>query len=280
MGPAVSKLHTSFGSIYEKGVRVGYLFDDCSGAKSSSGATTCGGPDQNSSAQVKDGIRSIEFAPNGETSRKVVGRSNARPTGRYPSHRMKRMIQWDSPYELYAYRLLDIDFGVLEFREQPCVIHYCLAGQNQRHFPDIFIRTRDAKMLLEVKTSGEASRPEISSRTKFLINELPAYGYQYSIVLAEDLRREPRLKNARLVLRLGRSSLTLEQREFARRLFEAAPSLRWGDLQSGHFSPLGIEQCCRLVLEGVLRLNLDDPIGPDTKVVRTIPGELMGCSIV
>jgi len=193
---------------------------------------------------------------------------------------MKRMIHWDSPYELYAYRLLDIDYGVLEFHEQPCVIHYCLAGQNQRHFPDILVKTRDGKMLLEVKTRRDASRPEISSRTKFMAQELPAFGYQYAIVLAEDLQCEPRLKNCRLVLRLGRRPLTTEQREFARRLFEAVPCISWGDLKDGHFSPLGIEQCCRLVLEGELRLNIDEPIGYDTKVLKTTPSEWKGCSIV
>ena len=256
------------------------LLTDFSREESNSGNCTFDSPDQLSSVQANDGIRSIEFASNGQISRKVVGRSNSRPTGRYPSFRMKRMMQWDSPYELYAFRLLDINYGVLEFHEQPCVIHYCLAGNIQRHFPDIFIKTNEAKMLLEVKTEREASRPEVLSRTKFMTQELPAYGYQYSIVLAEDLRCQPRLKNCQLVLRLGRRQLTIEQREFARRLLDVAPFLRWGELKSGHFSPLGIEQCCRLVLEGVLRLNLDELIGYDTKFLRAMPGELAGCSIV
>ena len=263
-----------------KGFCVIYLVDDCSGEESNSGINTSDGPDQLPGVLVKDGIRSIAFASSGEISRKVVGRSNSRPTGRYPSYRMKRMIQCDSPYELYAFRLLDIDYGVLEFHEQPCVIHYCLAGNNQRHFPDILIKTIERKMLLEVKTEREASSPEILSRTKFMTQELPAYGYQYSIVLAEELRCQPRLKNCQLVLRLGRGQLTIEQREFARRLFEIAPFLRWGDLKGGHFLPLGIEQCCRLVLEGVLKVDLDESIGSDTKFLRTMPGEWAGCSIV
>jgi hypothetical protein len=193
---------------------------------------------------------------------------------------MNRMIEWDSPYELYAYRLLDIDAGVLEFREQPCVIHYCLHGQSQRHFPDILVRTKTGKTFLEVKTSRDALRPEVSNRTEFLSRELQAHGYRYAVVLAEDLQRQPRLKNCQLVLRLGRRPLTFEQREFARRLLEATPFFRWGDLQIGKFSPFCIEQCCRLVLEGVLRLNLDEPIGGDSNVLTTSPGQLVEYSIV
>ena len=223
---------------------------------------------------------SIEFAPDGERSRKVVGRSNSRPTGRYPSYRMKRMIEWDSPYELYAYRLLDFDPEVLEFREQPCVIHYCLNGLIQRHYPDSLVRTRTGKTLLEVKTRQDAFSPEILRRTELMTQLLPTHGYQYAIVFAEDLKREPRLRNCRLVLGRGRSPMTLDEREFARKLFDAAPFLTWGDLKSGHFSPIGIDHCCRLVLEGTLRINIDEQIDADTRFVRALPGELMGATIV
>jgi hypothetical protein len=190
------------------------------------------------------------------------------------------MIQWDSPHELYAYRLLDLDSGVQEFREQPCVIYYSMDGEGHRHYPDAFLRKGARSILLEVKTTREASKPEILSRTNLLTRHLPPFGYEYVVVMDDDLRREPRQKNCQLVLRLGRIPLALDAREFARKLFDAAPFLTWGDLKSGNFLPIGIEHCCRLVLEGVLRLDLDQQIGADTKFFKVLSGETTGVSIV
>ena len=53
-------------------------------------------------------IISIELPNEGNLrSRTVVSRSRARPTGKYPSWKMGRMIQWESCNELNACRLLD-----------------------------------------------------------------------------------------------------------------------------------------------------------------------------
>lgn len=84
----------------------------------------------------RDGIQRIYFAASGERARKIISRANCRPTGSFASMRMNRMIHWDSPHELNAYRLLKSNPAVLEFSEQPCVIHYPLGGTDHRHYPD------------------------------------------------------------------------------------------------------------------------------------------------
>ena len=230
--------------------------------------------------QSGDGICSIEFVRNGERSRKVVGRSNSRPTGRYPSFRMKRMIQWDSPHELNAYRLLDSNPNVLEFSEQPCIIHYRLNGVEHRHYPDSLVRTKNGKTLWEVKTTADASKHDIAARTRLMTQQLPAYGYHYVVALAEDLRREPRLKNVRLLLRLGRTALTFDQIEFTRRLMGRTDALTWGEVLAGRYSPFTIEQACRLVLDNVLNLNLDVQIDAATILSKTDATHFFGASHV
>ena len=50
-------------------------------------------------------------------SRKVVKRSNARNTGKYPSWKMKRMMQWESVHEGNAMRILDATPHVTSFTE-------------------------------------------------------------------------------------------------------------------------------------------------------------------
>ena len=88
------------------------------------------------------GIKSILFPEPGQMrSRKVVSRSNARSTGKYPSWKMGRMIHWESINELNAFRLLDCDPNVTSYSEQPCQIAYVLDGVERIHYPDILVTT-------------------------------------------------------------------------------------------------------------------------------------------
>ena len=216
---------------------------------------------------ASDAILKIEFPQVGDVrSRTVVSRSRARPTGRYPSWKMGRMLQWESHNELYAMRLLDATPDVLEFSDQPCVIHYRLGGHDFRHYPDVLVTTAKVKSFWEIETTADARRPEIAARTKLLTKLLPAKGYEYAVVLAEDLAREPRMRQARLVLKDGKAPLTFAEREYARRLFLTAKSLSWQDVLDGRYVPFTRQQACRLVLEGVLALNLDEPFQPGTQL--------------
>lgn len=220
-------------------------------------------------ATRRDGVLHIEFMAPGVRARRVVSRSNMRPTGRFPSFRAKRSLCWDSVAELNWFRLLECDPGVVEYREQPCIVHYVLDSAEHRHFPDTLVRTSASRALWEVKTAADARRPEIAARTQLLAAHLPAHGYQYGVALAEDLRREPRLGNARFLLRHGRGHLSFEQREFCRRLFTSLNSLKWADVLTGTYAPLTLNAACRLVLEGVLELNITEPFDSQDLRVRT-----------
>lgn len=214
-----------------------------------------------------DAILEIAFPQFGDVrSRTVVSRSRARPTGRYPSWKMGRMLQWESHNELNAMRLLDATPNVLQFSDQPCVIRYRLGGKDFRHYPDTLVNTAKVNSFWEIKTAADARRPEIAARTKLLTELLPAKGYEYAVVLAEDLAREPRMRQARLVLKHGKAPLTFAEREYARRLFLTVESLSWQEVLDGRYAPFTRQQACRLVLEGALALNLDEPFGPETQL--------------
>ncbi len=98
-------------------------------------------------------------------SRRVVTRSRFRPTGKYPSWKMERMLQWESINELNAFRLLDCDPRVTVFTEQPCEIVYFDGTETKRHYPDIYVEIDSHQELWEVKAECEASQSEVSTRT-------------------------------------------------------------------------------------------------------------------
>jgi hypothetical protein len=155
------------------------------------------------------GIKSILFPEPGRMrSRKVVSRSNARSTGKYPSWKMGRMIHWESINELNAFRLLDCDPNVTSYSEQPCQIVYVLDGVERVHYPDILVTTTAGKQLWEVKLRSNASEPEVLARANFLSRALPRCGYEYRTVFGEDLARQPRLNNANLLLSLGKRAVS------------------------------------------------------------------------
>jgi hypothetical protein len=213
-------------------------------------------------------ISNIVFPEPGQLrSRKVVSRSRARPTGKYPSWKMSRMIQWESENELNAFRLLDCDPDVTCFNEQPCEVMYVLDGKVRSHFPDILVEKKGRKELWEVKPESQAQELDVVTRTALLVQGLPLWGYTYRVVLAKDLAMQPRQGNASFLLGLGRRAVTDCEQEFIRRALARHGSLLWSDACSGEYGPMGRAIFCNLVLRGVLTVDLKLPISPSTRFV-------------
>lgn len=206
-------------------------------------------------------------------ARKVISRSKATSSGKYPSWKVKRMLHWESPHELHAFRLLDTHTGVLSFAEQPLVVTYAMDGVQHDHYPDIEVQTTDGRELWEIKTRTDAER--FAPRTRLLEEALPSHGYRYRVVLAEELAVEPRLTNAVLVLRHGRAAISDLARERARLLLERLQTVSWGVILDGALGPEGHKVACRLVLEGQLLLDFGSPISRSTILRRPNDGEVV-----
>jgi len=223
-------------------------------------------------ALCHDPIVAIRYPEAGKLrARKVISRSKSTSSGKYPSWKARRMLHWESPYELHAFRLLDAHPSVLRFAEQPLVVTYLMGDVQHDHYPDIEVHTTSGVELWEVKTKHDADR--FAVRTRLLQAALPSYGYRYRVVLAEDLAAEPRLSNAALVLRHGRPAISDLARERARLLLDCQPSLNWGAILDGALGAEGHKVACRLVLEGKLMLDVDAPISRSTILRRPDYGE-------
>jgi len=197
---------------------------------------------------ARDRIVDLTFPEKGALrARRVVSRSRTRPTYKYPSFKAGRMVQCESENELNAYRIV-------------------LDGEEHSHYPDTLVALPNAKELWEIKPLVEARDPTTIRRTSFLVRDLPRYGYDYRLVIAEDVRRQPRLNNALTILRFGRPSLPELARERIRRVFAELGSITWGAVLSGAFGPLGRNHICRLILEGVLSFDIEQPLQSETLI--------------
>jgi len=223
------------------------------------------GPSQNLVTTAVSPIKSLVFATNEQIrSRRIISRSRARATGKYPSWKMGRKLHWESIYESYAFRLLDCDPNVRWFAEQPCQIEYEANGVIRRHFPDILVEIGDRKELWEIKTTEDAEGAEVDSRTSLLQSALPTFGYHYRIVLADELAAQPRISNAGLLLSWGRRQVPELYRESARRFFRREGSVTWAAVCAGVLDKWGRGIVCRLVLEGALSVDMHSVIAPET----------------
>ena len=222
------------------------------------------------SGDSPDSILALEFPETpGARSRKVVTRSRARATGKYPSWKMGRMIQWESQNELNAYRLLDANPAVRAFHEQPLVIRFRLDGIEQAHYPDTLVELASSKELWEIKPATEAARPEYQARTRLMVKALPDFGFTYRMVIAEDLAREPRLTNTISLLKYGRQAVSLFEREKVRQVLLKTGGLTWGDAISNIAGPRSRGLLARLTLEGNLQISIDEPLTLGSRFVAT-----------
>lgn len=207
----------------------------------------------------------INFPKDGKIrSRKVVSRSNACNTGKYPSWKMQRMMQWESVHEGNAMRILDASPYVVSFHEQPCEIIYSINGEQHRHYPDFMVIEDHRREFWEVKTETDANSAEVAERTAFLARVLPEYGYSYRVVLAEVLARQPRLDNVKRLNKLGRQRVSMIEQERIRRLFTNEPVINWGMFEQT--SPQTLRNVSRLILEGKLNIDFNQPINPATSI--------------
>ena len=211
--------------------------------------------------QDSNSIISIEFPKNEKVrSRTVVSRSRARPTGKFPSWKMGRMIQWESCHELNAYRLLDVNPYVVNYFEQPLLIRYIQDGIPHFHYPDTLVQFKDSFELWEIKTAKDAAKPEYIQRTQFLRGTLPNLGYRYRLIIAEDLAREPRLSNCLILLKFGRNPVSLLAEEQLRQILLVTGNISWDSILQGAMGPEGRKIICRLVLKGVLTFDIEKPL--------------------
>lgn len=209
-------------------------------------------------------------------SRKVVTRSRARSTGKYPSWKMGRMVQWESENELNAYRCLDMAPEVKAFHEQPLLLKYMLNGEEHYHYPDVLVDYGDSRELWEIKPKAQALKQEYVDRTLFLEAMLPKLGFTYRMVLAEELAAQPRLDTVLALLKHGRNPVTASARESVRRVLLGAPVVTWGQASNGYLGINGRSILARLVLEGVLSCDIGQRLTPTTQFSMSFEKSSMG----
>lgn len=185
-------------------------------------------------------------------SRKVVTRSRARKTGKIPSWKMKRMVQWESNNERVVYRILDADPTVTAFLEQPFMVHYMDDGVERAHYPDVLIKFHDGVEVWEIKDTLDSDCPDINKRTEHMVQLFAQFEIRYRLLLVDKKHLKGTDSYSNCIRRLGRLPISQVERECARRTFEQQKILPWGHIKKSSMGTKGPNIVARLLLEGEL----------------------------
>mgnify|MGYP003576569482 CR=1 FL=1 len=216
-------------------------------------------------SSLRDGIH-IEWPADGGLSRKVVRRSNYRITGKYPSLKAGRMLHWESEAERKVMVMLDFCPAVSLFQEQPGIIHYKKKEGWHRHYPDLLVQGDGQTEFWEVKPDLEHADDETLVRSRLLEARLPAHGYHYRLVFANELARAPRLANAIRLLAYCKHSIDPLAQEQSLLQFADTPTLTWCELTASSCATHPQPTLARMILEGQLHFNTDTLLSDQTEI--------------
>ncbi len=170
--------------------------------------------------------------------RDVVRRSHGGYVSLFFSTKSDVPIECESLLELDTVRILEVDPTVTRIVHQPCELFWTLDGVKKRHVPDFGIHQRGRRAIIEVKHSSAFRDRELGLRTRKVKKKLRERGIAYQVLTERFVRAQPRLDNARLVLRgMGHAPLPAERGDILDVLRANRGPMTIGDIVTALYAP-------------------------------------------
>jgi hypothetical protein len=199
-----------------------------------------------------------------ERVRRPVSRSNSGVRGKFADVTFGRSRHAESLNELLGFRVLSATGRCHLWQEQPFVLEYHTNGAKHRYVPDLLVSWGVYREVVEIKGDFGANLP-VNQRFFSLMRELVfEHGYHFRVWKKSEIRAQPRLSNAGLVLRYRCVDVSAMERERIRRVFSATPDIRLRDFTETY--SIAIQSVLRLVLEGVLHIDWWEPLTLGSRV--------------
>jgi len=200
--------------------------------------------------------------------RKVAGRGHS-ATGKFPSLKLGRMVQFESLLELDFIHLLEYDPTVTRYEEQPLTIEYQYGKKTLRYTPDFHVVHSETHTLVECKPDKFVDTDE--NRRKFSAAEAwcAERDWRFQVATAATIRGGNRLQNIKFLYQFARREVTpsIRARLYAELLVASQLSLSVlaAAIDPSHPAD-GLIALYHLAYRGELALSLDAPLTPDTPV--------------
>lgn len=145
------------------------------------------------------------ITPLGEGDRRAIcARMARRLSGSFSTRKAPAPLLWGSPAELDALSLFELDSSIEAIVSVPHVLHIIVDGARRKHIPSFEVRVSGQTVVADILPDYVANDPGRGSHNELLSTAYRNLGIHYQSVAHIKLRREPRLRNARLVLNARR----------------------------------------------------------------------------
>ena len=155
----------------------------------------------------------------GPGRKNIVVKKKATFRGYFQSNKLNRRIAFESNNEFNACKLIEVDPGVTDYKEQPAAIPYELNGRSHTYYPDFWVKKYGQETFVEVKPAEILKDPEIRSKYGAIEEALKGQGYKFTLLADDEAAKQPRLRNSELLLRYARSEYSHQDVEAIKSLF-------------------------------------------------------------
>lgn len=132
--------------------------------------------------------------------RRIVTRSGYGHRGLFASAKMDAAIEFESTLERDACLLMEFSTGIAAYRAQPVVITTDGLGEIRQYTPDYeVIYSTGCDEYWEIKPVAQLEREKVRQRLMSLTKYFDTSGPPLRIVTCNEIRRQPRIANLRLL---------------------------------------------------------------------------------
>jgi hypothetical protein len=207
-----------------------------------------------------------------EPVRSVITRKTKRVIGKFASKKCNATIPWESQLERDFVYLLEVDRAVRRFFAQPERLQLVVQGEPRQYVPDFLVcGCSGASWLVEVKPDEDAALPENRAIFAAAAEACLQRNIGYRVVVRSWIRREPRLGNAKLMLRYRGLALDIERRIRVIGLLEGGP-MSLAELRRALGGTQAFGEIMALLLDGTVSADLDRPISGESRLWLTGEG--------
>jgi hypothetical protein len=177
-------------------------------------------------------------------------------------------MEGESVHEVNVFADLECDPNTGGFFEQRCQIKYRLNGELREHYPDLVVIPRaGVRRIKEIKLASNAGSDEVKSRTALMNSGLPAFGYDYDVQIADLSETEPGRRNREIVASFSYRTVPSHEKELMVQECRRSGGIEWGAACRGVYGLFGREILCRLFVDAVLSMNVNEPLTEKTRFI-------------
>jgi len=190
--------------------------------------------------------------------RETVNRSKAGIQGKVADVVHGRSRHAESQNELKAFQILMATARADSWQEQPFTLEYRHADIKHRYTPDALVVWGAHQAVVEVKEDKEADSPEAQAKFSVIKERLAEHGYHFRLWKSSEIRAEPRLANANLLLRYRCLAVPPGERERVLRALVSTPQIELRSLCEVTRVP--VQSVLRLVMDGAVHIDWWKPV--------------------